>query len=213
MQRIWYVAYGSNLALERFTCYLAGGRPRGGARVYPGCRNQNPPRQSAGVTVPGGLVFAGASKVWGGGSAFYDPSASTRLAGRAYLLTSDQLGDVVAQEMWRAPGSPFAREVAALLPDVDVIHTMGPGRYESVVRLGELDGMPMFTVTHGTVADLTPVAPTASYLRWIATGLVEAHGWELARVVDYLHGAPGVRLGWTPGALLSALDGDAGGGG
>ncbi|WP_202872398.1 histone deacetylase [Kribbella soli] len=223
MERVWYVAYGSNLALERFTCYLAGGRPHGGARVYSGCRNQDPPRQSVGVTVPGGLVFAGASKVWGGGSAFYNPSASTQLAGRAYLLTADQLGDVVAQEMWRAPGSPFALEVAALLPAVDAIHTMGPGRYETVVRLGELDGMPMFTVTHGTIADLTPVAPTAPYLHWIATGLIEAHGWNIQQVVDYLHDAPGVQLGWTPGALLSVLDGsvldgsvldgDAGGGG
>ncbi|MGW6200062.1 histone deacetylase [Kribbella sp. NPDC055110] len=213
MERVWYVAYGSNLALDRFSCYLSGGRPRGGARKYPGCRDQTPPERTAAVTVPGGLVFAGASKVWGGGSAFYNPSASTQLAGRAYLLTADQLGDVAAQEMWRAPGGPFALEVAALLPGVDAIHTMGPGRYETVVRLGELDGMPMFTVTHGTVADLEPVAPTAAYLRWIATGLVEAHRWSPQQVVEYLHAAPGVQLGWTPGALLSVLDGDAGGGG
>ncbi len=76
----------------------------------------------------------------------------------------------------------------------------------------------MFTVTHGTVADLEPVAPTASYLHWIATGLIEAHGWNARQVVDYLHAAPGVQLGWTPGGLLSVLDGsvldgDAGGGG
>jgi hypothetical protein len=213
MERVWYVAYGSNLALERFSCYLYGGRPRGGARVYPGCRNQDPPQQSAGVIVPGGLVFAGASKVWGGGSAFYNPSVSTQLAGRAYLITAGQLGDVVAQEMWRDPGSPFALEVAAVLPGVHAIHTMGPGRYETVIRLGDHEGRPMYTITHGTVAELEPVAPTASYLRWIATGLIEAHGWNPQQVVDYLHAAPGVQLGWTPGALLSVLDGDAGGGG
>jgi hypothetical protein len=213
MERIWYVAYGSNLALERFTCYVAGGRPRGGARVYPGCRNQDPPQKSAAVTLPGGLVFAGASKVWGGGSAFYNPSAPTQLAGRAYLLTPDQLGDVAAQEMWREPGGPFALEVAALVPDLDRIHTMGPGRYETLIRLGELDGLPMFTVTHGTVADLDPVAPTAPYLRWIATGLTESHGWGIDRVITYLHAAAGVQLGWTQGALRSALEGDAGGAG
>ncbi|WP_350275348.1 hypothetical protein [Kribbella sp. HUAS MG21] len=163
--------------------------------------------------MPGSVVFAGASKVWGGGSAFYDRSAPSEVAGRAYLLTPDQLGDVAAQEMWREPGGPFALELAGLLPDVVEFHTMGPGRYETVVCLGELDGRPMYTVTHGTIADLAPVAPTASYLHWIATGLVEAHGWGIERVVDYLHAAPGVRLGWTPGALLSALDGGAGGGG
>ncbi|WP_410791483.1 histone deacetylase [Kribbella sp. C-35] len=213
MNQVWYVAYGSNLALERFSCYLYGGRPRGGARVYPGCRDVTPPAQLAAVTAPGGLVFAGASKVWGGGSAFYNAAAPTQLAGRAYLLTLDQLADVAAQEMWREPGGAYALELATLLPQVAEIHSAGPGRYETVVRLGELDGLPMFTVTHGTVAELEPVAPTASYLQWIATGLVEAHRWSRQQVVDYLQAAPGVQLGWTPGALRSVLDGDAGGGG
>jgi hypothetical protein len=205
MERVWYVAYGSNLALGRFRCYLAGGRPVGGARVYPGCRDHSDPQRIEPVDVPGGLIFAGASRVWGGGSAFYDPDADRRVAGHAYLLTPDQFGDVAAQEMWREPGGPFAVEVAALLPDVDMIHTMGPGRYETVVRLGELDGRPMFTVTHGTIADLDPVAPTAPYLRWIGTGLTESHGWNVTQIVDYLQAAPGVRLGWTPGALTDVL--------
>jgi hypothetical protein len=205
MERVWYVAYGSNLALGRFRCYLAGGRPTGGARVYPGCRDHRDPERIEAVDVPGGLLFAGASRVWGGGSAFYDPAASRRVAGHAYLLTPDQFGDVAAQEMWREPGGPFARELAALLPDVEMVHTMGPGRYETVVRLGELDGWSMFTVTHGTVADLDPVAPTAPYLRWIGTGLTESHGWNLTQIVDYLQDAPGVRLGWTPGTLTDVL--------
>ncbi|MFI5694382.1 histone deacetylase [Kribbella sp. NPDC051586] len=213
MERVWYVAYGSNLALGRFRCYLAGGRPAGGARVYPGCRDHSDPERVAGVEFPGGLVFAGQSLVWGGGSAFYNPAASGQVAGRAYLLSADQLGDVAAQEMRREPGGEFARDLAGLLAVVDTLHTMGPGRYETVARLGELDGIPMFTVTHGTVADLVPVAPTAAYLRWIAAGLVEAHGWGSDRIVEYLHAAPGVQLGWTPGALRSALDGYAGGGG
>ncbi|MFG1911224.1 hypothetical protein [Kribbella sp. NPDC048928] len=173
MERVWYVAYGSNLALGRFRCYLAGGRPAGGARVYPGCRDRSDAARMEGVELAGGLVFAGASRVWGGGSAFFDRAALSRVAGRAYLLTPDQLGDVAAQEMRRDPGGSYAREVA----------------------------------------ELDPVAPTAPYLRWIAAGLVEAHGWSLDQVVEYLQGAPGVQLGWTPGALLSVLDGDAGGGG
>ena len=97
--------------------------------------------------------------------------------------------------MRREPGGEFARDLAGLLPDVDAVHTMGPGRYETVVRLGDQDGLPMFTVTHGTVADLEPAAPTAPYLRWIATGLTEAHGWNAQQVVDYLQAAPGVQQG------------------
>jgi hypothetical protein len=205
MERVWYVAYGSNLALDRFRCYLAGGRPEGGARVYAGCRDHSDPRRVAGVHVPGGLVFAGTSRVWGGGSAFYDHAAAGCVAGRAYLLTADQLGDVAAQEMRREPGGEFARELAALLPDVDTLRTMGPGRYETVVRLGERDALPMFTVTHDLAADLEPTAPTAPYLRWIATGLTEAHGWNAQQIVDYLQAAPGVQKAWTPGALADLL--------
>lgn len=201
MERVWYVAYGSNLALDRFRCYLAGGRPAGGMRVYPGCRDHSDPEQIAGVDVPGQLLFAGASKVWGGGSAFYDPAGPGGVAGRAYLLTPDQLGDVAAQEMRREPGGPFARDLAGLLVNVESLHTMGPGRYETVARLGERDGLPMFTVTHGNASDLDPVAPTAPYLRWIATGLTESHGWTTPRIVDYLSAAPGVQLSWTPDAL------------
>ncbi|MFF0267405.1 histone deacetylase [Kribbella sp. NPDC004536] len=209
--QVWYVAYGSNLALARFTCYLSGGQPPGGARMYPGCRNPTAPARSAGVLVPGGLAFAGASKVWGGGSAFYNPAADGELAGRAYLLTADQFADVAAQEMWREPGGAYALAVAAVLPSVTTLHSVGDGRYETVVRLGELDGLPMYTITHGTIG--VPVAPAESYLRWIATGLVEAHGWDAERVASYLHAAPGVGLGWTLGALMSLLDGGAGGGG
>lgn len=205
MARVWYVAYGSNLALDRFRCYLAGGRPAGGARVYAGCRDHSDPQRIAGVHVPGGLVFAGASRVWGGGSAFYDHAAAGCVAGRAYLLTANQLGDVAAQEMRREPGGDFARELAALLPDVNALHTMGPGRYETVVRLGERDGRPMFTVTHDPAADLEPAAPTAPYLRWIATGLTEAHGWNTQQVVEYLQAAPGVQKAWTPDALTDLL--------
>ncbi len=203
MQRVWYVAYGSNLALDRFRCYLAGGRPAGGARVYPGCRDPRDPERILGVEVPGGLVFAGRSKVWGGGSAFYDPASPGRVAGRAYLLTPDQLGDVAAQEMRREPGGEFARDLAGLLPEVDTVHAMGPGRYETLARLGEQDGLPMFTVTHGTIADLDPAAPTAPYLRWIATGLIEAHGWTTRRVAEYLHSAPGVSDVWTVDELVA----------
>lgn len=42
---VWYAAYGSNLAAVRLRCYLAGGRPPGGARTYPGARDPSPPRR------------------------------------------------------------------------------------------------------------------------------------------------------------------------
>jgi hypothetical protein len=202
VRRVWYVAYGSNLGLDRFRCYLAGGTPVGGLREYPGCRDPGDPVRVTALDVPGGLVFAGESTVWGGGMAFYDAHASGRAACRAYLVTVEQFADVVAQEMRRPPGGEFARDLAGLLADVESVHTMGSGRYETVTRLGERDGAAMFTVTHDDVRSLEPVPPTAAYLRWIAAGLRDAHGWDPDRVAGYLAPAPGVAGAWTRGELV-----------
>jgi hypothetical protein len=201
--KIWYVAYGSNLALARFRCYLSGGRPAGGSRVYDGCRDPSDPAQDEGVHVPGGLVFASESGVWGGGMAFFDRTLSGVVACRAYLITAGQFGDVAAQERRRPPGGEFARDLAGLLPDVETMVSTGPGHYETVVRVGELDGVPMFTITHHEVQSLPPAAPTGPYLRWISSGLREAHGYDAARTARYLMGARGIG-GWTE-AEIEAL--------
>lgn len=197
MRRVWYVAYGSNLGMARFRCYLSGGQPAGGMRSYPGCRDPRPPARADGIEVDGGLVFAGRSGVWGGGMAFYDGGAAGRVACRAYLVTADQFADVTAQEMRRPPGGEFARDLAGLLADVESFHVMGPGRYETITHLGMREQEPMFTVTHGDVAGLVPAAPAAPYLRWIAAGLYESHGWGPDRIATYLEAAPGAKGSWT----------------
>jgi hypothetical protein len=155
------------------------------------------------LDVPGGLVFAGHSRVWRGGMAFYDVHAAGRVACRAYLVTADQLADVAAQEMRRPPGGEFAHDLAGLLADVEVVHALGPGRYETVRRVGQRDGAPMFTVTHEDVPGLDPAPPSAPYLAWIVAGLREAHGWDAERSAAYLATAPGVRGAWTTSEIAA----------
>jgi hypothetical protein len=133
--------------------------------------------------------------------AFFDRSRPGVAACRAYLVTADQFGDIAAQERRRAPGGEFARDLAGLLPDVETVVATGPGHYETVVRLGELDGAPMFTITHHDVPGLPLAAPTAAYLRWISTGLREAHGYDDARIAGYLAAAPGVAGAWSVAEL------------
>jgi hypothetical protein len=88
-------------------------------------------------------------------------------------------------------------ELAGLLPDVESLVTIGPGRYETVVRLGELDGAPMFTITHHDVGSLRLAAPTARYLHWISVGLQESHGYDGASIARYLVTVPGIRGSWA----------------
>jgi hypothetical protein len=180
------VSYGSNMARARLACYLAGGRPPGARRHYPGARDRALPREDRAVHLPGRVWFAGRSAVWGGGTAFYDHHAVGPTPARAYRITAGQLTDVAAQEMHRSPAHDDPLE-AALVAGIDGRHAAGPGRYETLVAVGHLDGLPMvtFTAPHGH-ADVPHAAPSAAYAATISAGLREAHGWSDAEVAAYL---------------------------
>ncbi|MFE3552951.1 histone deacetylase [Streptomyces kronopolitis] len=208
VHRLWYAAYGSNMHRERLTAYLAGGRPAGGLRTYPGCRDPRPPARTAAVMLPGLLYFATESQVWTGGRAFYDPAAPSdapdlpELPAHAYLLTAGQFSDLVAQEMDREPGEDL---------DLTPVLThgrarIGPGRYETLVCAGLLDGAPVLTFTapwHRE--DIAPNAPSAAYLRHIGAGILAAHGWSVHRTARYLADCPGAAGHWSAGEIAALL--------
>lgn len=200
---VWYVTYGSNLHRARFDCYIAGGRPPGAARTYPGARDPRPPRDDAAVWLDGGIYFAGHSPVWeNGGRAFYDARLPGQVAARAYLVSEQQLADVVDQEMYRDPGTT----------DVDVAEvaaagrlTIGSGRYETLVHAGELRGHPLITFTAPWhLADVTPTRPSGVYLRMLGLGLCETHGWSSQTAANYLTGLPGADT-WAPADVAALL--------
>jgi hypothetical protein len=191
---VWYVAYGSNMLASRFMCYLSGGRPPGASRTYAGSRDKTPPPRDIGIRLPGGLTFSGESTVWGGGIAFYDRLAEGELAARAYLLTFGQLSDVVAQEGRRPVGTDLVLD-----HPVDR-HWMLPSQaYETLLHVGEHDGVPMLTITSGV--QFEPAAPSAAYLRTMLAGLGETLGWNVEQRVGYLLRARGVVPAWTADAL------------
>nr|WP_258545296.1 histone deacetylase [Micromonospora provocatoris] len=170
---LWYVAYGSNLHAARLDWYLRGGCPPGGLRTYPGCRDHRPPRRTVPVLIPGGVYFAGESRAWTGGMAFYDPLLPGRAAARGYLVTVEQFADIAAQEMYRPPGA----DLAGILTAVETGRArLGPGRYETLLRVGVHEGLPMltFTAPHRAV-EVQWTRPAPVYLGMLARGLREAH--------------------------------------
>ncbi|MET7304279.1 histone deacetylase [Embleya sp. NPDC005575] len=197
---VWYAAYGSNMHAARLDCYLRGGRPPGGVRTYPGCRDPSAPRATRPVVLPGRMYFAFESKNWTGGLALYDPLDPGRTPARAYLLTRSQFGDLAAQEMYRAPGVD---------PDLSTLATtgratLGPGRYETVVRVGAADGHAILALTAPwRSADAPWNAPAAAYLQHLRAGLAEAHGWSARRAARYLAGCPGAAGTWTAEAIAA----------
>lgn len=182
MSLLWYAGYGSNLDPDRFALYLAGGRPDGAHRSVPGARDDSPPREQRAVVLPGAMFFAWESPTWGGGVAFYDADADDSTYARAYLLTEEQFADLAAQEMHRPPGE-----------DLDLAHVMehrrdaqGPGRYETLHLVGELDGIPMLTFTAADPGALPPNPPSDAYLAIVARGLQDTHGLDDERLVEHL---------------------------
>jgi hypothetical protein len=194
VEDVWYASYGSNMSTERLGYYVAGGRPPGGARTYPGCRDRRMPGRSVAVELPGTVYFATESRVWTGGRAFYDPQAPGRTWARAHLVTVGQFSDIAAQEMYERPGH-----------DIDLTDVLaggsarlGPGRYETLVHAGTVDGLPLLTFTAPwRMSDVAWVAPSVPYLRHLAAGLLEAGAWDAAAVAGYLASRPGVADRWT----------------
>lgn len=185
MADLWYAAYGSNLARGRFTTYLSGGRPIGAARHYPGARDPRPPTDDRPLLLPGRIFFAGTSLTWGGGMAFYDPDAEGTVYARAYRITDGQFSDLAAQEMRREPGSDL--DLGPVLAGRR--HSYGPGRYETLHLVGELEQRPVLTFTAPVDHGLRPNPPAADYLATIARGLQESHALSDETVADYLDAA------------------------
>jgi hypothetical protein len=185
---LWYAAYGSNVDPDRFACYLLGGCPPGAARTYPGTRAAAPALDQRPFTMPGRLVFAWHSRTWGGAIAFHDPDGGGEVLSTAYRLPPAAFSDVVEQEMWRDPGADHdLGEVLAHGRQV-----LGPGRYETLHRTGDLDGRPVLTFSADDPAALEPGEPAPAYVATIARGLRHTHGLADDEIVDYLLTAEGV---------------------
>jgi hypothetical protein len=196
---IWYAAYGSNLDPARFDVYLYGGRPDGGSRDYPGTRDAKAALETRPAVLPGDVVFGWESPTWGGGVAFYDAEAAGEVPATAYLLTPRQFSDVVDQEMWRTPGSDHdLREVLS-----NGRCALGPGRYETLHRVGELDGHPVLTFTADVLPELK--APSAAYLVTMARGLRGVHALSDDEIVDLLLARPGMVPAWEAEELRAVL--------
>lgn len=202
LDRVWYAAFGSNLHLARLGYYLTGGRPPGARHACPGCRDPRGPERTVPVMLPGQLYFALESPTWTGGLAFYDPGCAGETAARAYLLTAGQFSDIAAQEMRREPGTDLDLGEALATGRAE----LGPGRYETLICAGTLDGLPVLTFTAPWGRDdVAWNPPAAAYLWQLASGLAEAHAWSPGRIAAYLTSRPGAAGHWSAEAVAELL--------
>ncbi|MFE0702827.1 hypothetical protein [Streptomyces sp. NPDC058872] len=119
--------------------------------------------------------------------------------GGAHLITVQQFADVVAQETYREPGQ-----------DVELTEVLatgrserGPGRYETLVCPGALDGLPVPTFTAPwRMADVEVRRPVAAYVRQPAHGLKAPSTWSDEEIAGDPSDRPGARGHLTPEAVM-----------
>lgn len=201
MAQVWYASYGSNLSRERFLHYLGGGRPEGANRTYPGARDDTQPADDRALTLPGEMFFAWESPTWGGGIAFYDADSPGPTLARAYRVSEQQFADVAAQERHELPGEDL--DLSHVLEHSR--HHLGPGRYEALHLVGELDGLPVLTFTAPDPSVLQRNSPTPAYLATLVTGLRETHDLSDEQIIDYLLARPGTSPAWDRSRLADLV--------
>ncbi|MBX3097090.1 MAG: hypothetical protein KF812_09525 [Fimbriimonadaceae bacterium] len=174
--RVWYVSYGSNLNEERLRIYLEGGRLAGTKIRAKGARDPSPPARSSGIKMGHRLFFSGHSTRWGGAPAFLHPEPSElHSLGRAYDITWEQFEDIAAQENGRRAGSVVLASADFL--NSDGILNLDPSwRYNAILYLGEMEGLPLLTISTTRTDVLHHRAvPSQAYLDVISAGLRQTY--------------------------------------
>lgn len=190
---VWYACYGSNLLLERFSCYIGGGQPANAKRVYPGCTNKTLPKKSKPVTINGELYFAKSSKTWSGGGAGFIRSnfeKNTETLGRMYAITQQQFVDLVQQEI------KFEGAFNIDLPKVIKNRSLDMKNnswYGKIIYLGEEENCPIFTFTNEEYLADEINAPHEFYLKIIIEGLKETYALSKEEIETYLKEKEGIK--------------------
>ncbi|WP_446665456.1 histone deacetylase [Flexivirga sp. B27] len=183
---VWYAAYGSNLSPQRFDCYISGGRPEGARRTYTGCRDTAMPTGCREAELPGRVLFGGESSVWGGGIAFYDPSADGPSRATAYRLTAQQFSDVWSQERHLPVGDDVPLDAVVSDGRWTADDGRGDRLYDRVLLAGEIDGEPVVTFTFPTALRPVEQPPSAAYAATIERGLIATHGLSREEAAAYI---------------------------
>ena len=169
----WYAAYGSNTDEDRLREYLVR------------CTQPVEPTDSRPFVIDLPLYFAGTSTAWGdGGVAFtrLQRDATPATLARAWLLPAARIAEIGAQEN--------RGDVNTAALDLELVRAAGAhraftGQYDAWADCGDLDGLPVVTLTSSTPrAPVRP--PSAAYVQVVARGIRVTHGMTREAVADYL---------------------------
>ncbi|QOY38703.2 hypothetical protein AWH56_020650 [Anaerobacillus isosaccharinicus] len=192
---VWYASYGSNLSMERFLCYIRGGKPDGAEKVEVGCRDKSLPLEEATFIMNYPLYFAKNSVRWQNqGVGFIGLMKDKRYEtySRKYLITAEQFVDVVKQENNGVELEIDFNEVKAAGS-----MTLRDSWYGTILYLGEKNGYPIFTFTGDFDLDVPFSKPSKEYLRMIIKGLKNTIKLDNLEIINYLCTKPGIESNYS----------------
>lgn len=172
-QQVWYVAFGSNTVPAMLGRYVP-----------------VEDVEHRAVTIPHELYFAG--KAWGAAPAFVEHVRNDEVAtpARAYLLDVAHLPRLMGGENgqfadeWRVDIGVMKSSDVIDYP-VPLDSDEGVGKYNALLRLDDIDGLPAVTIT--TTHQLTRGGPSDEYLTVIRAGLSADH--DIALLEQHLQAA------------------------
>ncbi|MGF0313548.1 hypothetical protein [Rhodococcus sp. IEGM1428] len=174
-ERLWYVSYGSNLLRERFHTYLTGSDEHSEFGAHPPAPTASLPTEQRWLWIDHALYFAGVSRRWTGASAFVSTNVdpANRSVAHGYLIERAQFAHLAAVENVVAAIDVGATETLAIGQwsqlAVDRQGESFRGKYDALLRLPDIDGLPAFTLTSSIVR--ARGAPSSRYLSTIRRGL------------------------------------------
>ena len=172
---VWYFVYGSNIMKERFLCYITGDpfkwRSCDGGN---GCTNKDLPHDSREHKINYTLYFAQSAPCWDNKGVAFISSKETsghEIWGRVWKITKDQF-----EQIWKQEGR-------------------GPKWYPKRIELGQMEGIPIWTITSGEEENKTN--PSKKYIKTIMCGLEETYkgkneGTE-SEICNYLSKKEGIK--------------------
>ncbi len=189
---VWYAAYGSNLAYERFMAYLRGGPVEGRLSVQKGASDPSPPLADRPYRLNHELYFAEDAPAWhGGGVAFVRSEAHPEALtlARIFLITAGQFLELVAQENGTTPEAIATRMTRSTLVGGQLGERveLAGGWYDLALCLGteplspgEAKRYPVWTFTSSRDRSESAQFPSPQYLGTIGRGLLETY-WGVDR--------------------------------
>ena len=153
---------------ERFMHYIKGGKFRNNGRNHKPCSDQTPPRAKMPYEIPYNMYYGNSSGSWdNGGVSFLDITTPGKAYGVAYLISREQFNHLYKEENGGRiprPDSPW---------------------YNTIISLGQWDGIDVLTITNNRVIDKNP--PSDRYLEVLAEALKECYTYLNDKEIwDYL---------------------------